>query len=521
MSKHFKKATKADRDVHDRNNDHNGDGHHDQGRGWGQQVKEWPRKHDDEHDHPGRGHAYAYGHGRWANHDDNDTTPGPGPGTGTGTGTDPIDNGTGGNDPIDTDTGTDDTGTGDTDPIDTGTGDTGTGDTGTGDTGTGSGGTVTPPPPPPPAPAVISLIAASVSDASTNDAIAGTDAGDTITGGAGNDTLMGGLGDDVIFGDGYGSVTVPLSIDASLDNAADPDAFTVLVSGLPNGASLSAGTDNGDGSWTLTPADLAGLTITASDSSGFTLDVVATATDGSDLTAASQLAVTLAAGIDDVIDDGAGNDILDGGWGNDVLTGGAGNDTVYGGAGDDMLIAGADNDAYFGDEGFDTIDYSGGTATQFGGMSINLLTGVVSGSANGTGSDRLYGIEGVIGSNGGDQIYGNALANTIDGAAGNDTIIAGRGADTLTGGAGIDTFIIRYDDVLDAAGNWQGADTITDLQIGDTLMLEGLGGFTLQDDGQSSALFASVNGQSVQVAVLEGVTGLSLDQMTDFGMIYY
>ncbi len=474
MQKQFKIATKADRDVHDRKNDHNGDGHHDQGRGWGQQVKEWLRKHDDEHDHPGRGHAYAYGHGRGNNHDDNDTTPGPG-----------------------------------------------TGDSGTGDTGTGSGGTVTPPPPPPPALVMMTLTTPMVADATTDDTITGTDAADTIRGGAGNDTLIGGGGDDVIFGDSYGSVTVPLTINASLENAADPDAFAIVISGLPNGASLSAGTNNGDGSWTLMPADLTGLTITSSDSAGFTLAVVATATDGSGVTASSELAVTLAGGNADFIDGGAGNDILDGGWGNDTLIGGEGNDTVYGGAGDDIFIAGPGNDSYFGDEGFDTIDYSGGTASFYNGMYVNLETGIASGVSNGTGDDRLYGIEGVVGSNGGDLIFGSALANTLAGGDGDDVIVGGAGADTLTGGQGSDTFLIRYGDVFDAAGNWQGADTITDLQFGDTLMLEGLGALSLQDDGQTSTLFTTVNGQSVQVAVLEGVTGLSLDQMTEFGMIYY
>jgi large repetitive protein len=35
-----------------------------------------------------------------------------------------------------------------------------------------------------------------------------------------------------------------------------------VISGVPSGAVLSAGTDNGDGSWTLTSAQLSGLTIT-------------------------------------------------------------------------------------------------------------------------------------------------------------------------------------------------------------------------------------------------------------------
>jgi len=68
----------------------------------------------------------------------------------------------------------------------------------------------------------------------------------------------------------------------------------ITVSGVPAGAKLSAGTDNGDGTWTLSQADLAGLTITpAADSNeDFTLTVTATLTDGS-VTPADSVAVTV------------------------------------------------------------------------------------------------------------------------------------------------------------------------------------------------------------------------------------
>ena len=40
------------------------------------------------------------------------------------------------------------------------------------------------------------------------------------------------------------------------------ETLSIEITGVPAGATLSAGTDNGGGSWTLTPAELAGLTIT-------------------------------------------------------------------------------------------------------------------------------------------------------------------------------------------------------------------------------------------------------------------
>ncbi len=53
---------------------------------------------------------------------------------------------------------------------------------------------------------------------------------------------------------------------------------------MPAGASLSAGTDNGDGTWILTQGQLSGLTVTppADSDADFTLTVTATSTDDSD-----------------------------------------------------------------------------------------------------------------------------------------------------------------------------------------------------------------------------------------------
>src|SRR5262249_30863073 len=44
----------------------------------------------------------------------------------------------------------------------------------------------------------------------------------------------------------------------------DQNAPSILISGVPSDATLSAGTNNGDGSWSLSAAQLSGLTLTAS-----------------------------------------------------------------------------------------------------------------------------------------------------------------------------------------------------------------------------------------------------------------
>ncbi|WP_160000813.1 hypothetical protein, partial [Roseomonas sp. 18066] len=62
---------------------------------------------------------------------------------------------------------------------------------------------------------------------------------------------------------------------------------SITISGLPAGATLSAGTHNPDGSYTLTQAQLTGLTITSPDPGNTTLHVTATVTDSSSGTTAT------------------------------------------------------------------------------------------------------------------------------------------------------------------------------------------------------------------------------------------
>jgi len=74
---------------------------------------------------------------------------------------------------------------------------------------------------------------------------------------------------------------IALDISSSLNDLDGSESLEVVISGVPTGASLSAGTDNGDGTWTLAEGDLSGLTITppADSDTDFSLSVTATATD--------------------------------------------------------------------------------------------------------------------------------------------------------------------------------------------------------------------------------------------------
>ena len=79
------------------------------------------------------------------------------------------------------------------------------------------------------------------------------------------------------------AIALSISGAATDSDGSETSSLSYTISGVPGGATLSAGEDNGDGSWTLTPAQLSGLTITpATDYSGeFDLTVTTRAQDGS------------------------------------------------------------------------------------------------------------------------------------------------------------------------------------------------------------------------------------------------
>src|SRR5690606_38290036 len=80
---------------------------------------------------------------------------------------------------------------------------------------------------------------------------------------------------------GAEDAAIALDIGGALGDLDGSESLSYTIEGVPAGAVLSAGTDNGDGSWSLAPADLAGLTITppANSDADFTLTVPATSTE--------------------------------------------------------------------------------------------------------------------------------------------------------------------------------------------------------------------------------------------------
>jgi len=75
--------------------------------------------------------------------------------------------------------------------------------------------------------------------------------------------------------------SIGLDITSALTDLDGSESLSIIISDVPEGASLSAGVDNGDGTWTLTKEDLNNLSITPPQDSDvdFNLTVTATATE--------------------------------------------------------------------------------------------------------------------------------------------------------------------------------------------------------------------------------------------------
>ncbi|MGE3919056.1 MAG: Ig-like domain-containing protein, partial [Hyphomicrobiaceae bacterium] len=258
-----------------------------------------------------------------------------------------------------------------------------------------------------------------------------------LTGGAGHNVIDGGRGNDVLRANGASKVTVPIDIQSLLADQDGSETLTVTIKGIPAGGHLSAGTDNGDGSWTLGAGDLAGLTLAASVAHGFKLTVTATSTEagGASASATAEIDVAVAESSSEIV----------GGSGNDQIVGGNGSDVIYGGgkstaptsgvalkahvasaADDDVVHAGDGNDKVFGNSGNDELHGEGGNDILSGGQGQDSLSG-------GDGDDRLNG------NSGNDWLSDGSGNDTVDGSSGNDLILAGEGNDHYKGGSGFDT----------------------------------------------------------------------------------
>ena len=174
-------------------------------------------------------------------------------------------------------------------------------------------------------------------------------------------------------------------------------------------------------------------------------------------------------------------DELHGGAGSDTLQGGAGNDVIAGDAGDDFIVQdqAAGNDTLVGGSGHDTVNY--GAPATGASIVVNLAGGTVVKYLNGAqiGTDYLFGIEQVTGTdgadgfnagrgidNGGDPMGAVLDLDLMDGGAGRDTLSytalpadasitadLDSGIVTISQGGQVHTDQVRHFEVLIGSGN--------------------------------------------------------------------
>jgi hypothetical protein len=340
--------------------------------------------------------------------------------------------------------------------------------------------------------------------------VKGTDAADTINGGDGNDDLWGNSGDDTITAGAGGDFIQGGAGDDIIDGGSDGvDEWSGQIIGdrvkydgdygqfeiedtLVSGVSTLIVTDtevDGEGQDTITNVEILefddrvirvgveqfthyaqdGETVRNIHYDGSIFGDTVTGTSASEY-----------------MDGGDGADTLYGLAGPDTFNGGAGNDTIYGGENglDEWGNAGQDVAEFSGAQSRYTVthyDSAGSAATSYqadGYMTVED-TNTTEGEAEGT--DTLYGIESLSfdgdyvsflssntfvdfdgdgiadvgdqrGTSGSDELVGQDIDETLDGAGGNDILWGNGGSDFILPGLGTDYVIGGADGVADKFG---------------------------------------------------------------------
>ncbi len=249
-------------------------------------------------------------------------------------------------------------------------------------------------------------------------------------------TLVGTSNDDRLRARAAESLDLALNITCEVPEGCSED-HVIVVSGLPEGATLSAGDVQADGSVVLDGDALAGLKVTLSEPAEFDLLVQAIATEVDGSQGISEVRVPVAVSAADfegatLIGEG-GQDRLIGGQGNDVIFDGAGDDRVRAKDGDDTIEGGSGQDRINAGDGDDTIRDGAGDDINRGQNGDDLII-------DGQGNDRNHG------GNGNDRIVDGAGDDRNSGGRGDDVLVDGQGNDLLAGGRDDDLVVAGLGD---------------------------------------------------------------------------
>ena len=148
--------------------------------------------------------------------------------------------------------------------------------------------------------------------------------------------------------------SIPLDIASELTDTDGSEELFIEISGVPNDASLSAGTDLGGGVWFVPTNELYTLSyITSETSTDTTLTVTARSIEFGN----EDIATSITSFDIDIFDQIFGTNMADN------ITGTSNADLIFGNEGDDFLEGGSGIDEVNGDDGNDTIFFGNGEST--------------------------------------------------------------------------------------------------------------------------------------------------------------
>lgn len=384
----------------------------------------------------------------------------------------------------------------------------------------------------------------------------------TIYGGDGDDTLIRGVpndgtGNGFMYGQG-GNDTLELRVAGALHGGTGDDTLTVNASGTGHeatggdgddvftikrmGSSQSKGVVDGGSGYDVVTIDTPNQSSESNERTVIDLDTgiiqsyatnrFGESVDDVDITITNVEAIIGSQFRDLFIgSDGGerfvgagGNDTIQGNGDRDELFGGIGDDSLSGGQGDDLLNGGPGNDTLNGGTGTDTASYVNATptgehgklvASDFGGITANLGTGIVT---HASGRDTLISIEAVTGGMANDTLIGSANNDILSGADGNDSIsglagddvlLLGAGDDFADGGADNDRIVIGTGDAtVEGGSGWD----ILDLGTlnGTVLVNVGLGIYAARTNGQRPVW---ADDQTTTARMINGVSMTPQDVM--------
>lgn len=243
---------------------------------------------------------------------------------------------------------------------------------------------------------------------------------------------------------------IALNIASALTDTDGSETLGLTITGVPASFSLSAGTDNGGGSWSLTPAQLAGLKLNTSANTvgDVVLHVTARATDGLATPAdnAKDLTVHIAAGTGGIV---------------------AGADTLYvtrGQTTDLSLQALLGND-------------TGGV----GALTVTGISGVTGGTASIVGGKLALNATSATGSF--SYTVMDSIGHSQTGTASFTSVLTDNNANSVPAGAvsGADLVGLGGDDVL--KGSTTGISRLVGGQGNDTYWVYNVGDVVIEDSG--------------------------------------